>query len=340
MYKPITLKDIAIALDLSPSTVSRALRDTYDISEKTKKLVNDYATLVNYQSNPMAAGLRSKKSKSIGIVVPDLANSFFSQAISGIESIAEKEGYHTIISQTKDSYHKEIEVINHMANRYVDGLIITMSSETTEYTHLQQMHKSGLPIVFFDRIVDEINTYKVVCNNFESCYKATTQLIENGKRNIAFLANAPQLSISKERIGGYKTAMTDQLISSRDELIKFCPSGGSDYEEVELAIKQLMALDESPDAIFVAGDRLSMACLRAVKNLGIKSDELSIIGFSNVDIIDLLQTPISHIRQRAFEMGQISMTMLLKIIEAKYPINDFDTKVIDADIFWVEHLSV
>ncbi|ETZ24675.1 LacI family DNA-binding transcriptional regulator [Pedobacter sp. V48] len=340
MYKPITLKDIAIALDLSPSTVSRALRDTYDISKKTKKLVNDYATLVNYQSNPMAAGLRSKKSKSIGIVVPDLANSFFSQAISGIESIAEKEGYHTIISQTKDSYHKEIEVINHMANRYVDGLIITMSSETTEYTHLQQMHKSGLPIVFFDRIVDEINTYKVVCNNFESCYKATMQLIENGKKNIAFLANAPQLSITKERIGGYKAAMTDQIISCHAEMIKFCPSGGSDYEEVELAIKQLMALDERPDAIFVAGDRLSMACLRAVKNLDIKSDELSIIGFSNVDIIDLLETPISHIRQRAFEMGQISMTMLLKIIEAKYPINDFDTKVIDADIFWVEHLSV
>lgn len=340
MYKPITLKDIAIALDLSPSTVSRALRDTYDISKKTKKLVNDYATRVNYQSNPMAAGLRSKKSKSIGIVVPDLANSFFSQAISGIESIAEKEGYHTIISQTKDSYHKEIEVINHMANRYVDGLIITMSSETTEYTHLQQMHKSGLPIVFFDRIVDEINTYKVICNNFESSYKATTQLIENGKRKIAFLANAPQLSITKERIGGYKTAMADQLISSRDELIKFCPSGGSDYEEVELAIKQLMALEERPDAVFVAGDRLSMACLRVVKNLRIKSHQLSIIGFSNVDIIDLLQTPISHIRQRAFEMGQISMTMLLKIIEAKYPITDFDTKIIDADIFWAEDLSV
>jgi len=339
MYKPITLKDIAIALDLSPSTVSRALRDSYDIGKETKKLVNEYAARVNYQSNPMAAGLRNKKSKSIGIVVPDIANSFFSQAISGIESIAEKEGYHTIISQTKDSYHKEIELVNHMANRYVDGLIITMSSETTEYTHLQEMHKSGLPIVFFDRVVDEINTHKVVCNNFEISYKATSQLIENGKKNIAFLADTPQLSITKERIGGYKAAMADQRISWHDEMIRFCPSGGSDYEEVELAIKQLMLLDERPDAVFIAGDRLSMACLRALKKLGIKSDELSIIGFSNVDIIDLLATPISHIKQRAFEMGQLSMTMLLKIIEAKYPITEFDTKIIDADIFWAEPLE-
>ncbi|NRF37212.1 LacI family DNA-binding transcriptional regulator [Pedobacter foliorum] len=340
MYKPITLKDIALALDLSPSTVSRALRDSYEISKKTKKIVNDYAAGVNYQSNPMAAGLRSKKSKSIGIVVPDLANSFFSQAISGIESIADKEGYHTIISQTKDSYHKEIEVVNHMANRSVDGLIITMSSNTTEYTHLQQMHKSGLPIVFFDRIVDEIDTYKVICNNFESSYKAILQLIENGKKDIAFLATAPQLSISKERMNGYRAALMDQHILWRDELIKFCPSGGSDHSETEFAMKQLMALDQRPDAVFVAGDRLSMSCLRALKKLQIDSDELSIIGFSNVDLIDLLETPISHIRQRAFEMGQISMTMLLKIIEAKYPITDFDTKTIDADIFWAEHLGL
>ena len=338
MYKPITLKDIAGALDLSPSTVSRALRDAHDISGETKKKVSEYASLVNYQSNPMASGLRSKKSKSIGIVVPDLANSFFAQAISGIESIAEKEGYHTIISQTGDSHQKEIEVVSHMANRSVDGLIITMSSKTTEYSHLQRMHESGLPIVFFDRIVEEIDTYKVICNNFESSYKATLRLIENGKVNIAFLANAPQLSITKERIKGYRTALKDRNMLLREELIKFCPAGGSDNEEVELAIKQLMACNNPPDAIFVAGDRLSVSCLRALKKLEIKSDELSIIGFSNVDLIDLFYTPISHIRQRAFEMGQISMNMLLKIIEAKHPITEFHTKTIDADIFWLAPL--
>ncbi|MES2429090.1 MAG: LacI family DNA-binding transcriptional regulator, partial [Bacteroidota bacterium] len=161
MYKPATIKDIALALNLSPSTVSRALRDGYEISTETKKIVVAYAEKINYRSNPIALSLKNRRSYSIGIVVPKLANSFFSQAIAGIESIAYERGYHTIITQTHDSSERELINVNHLAQRSVDGLLISMSAGTSDYGFLKKLHNDGLPIVFFDRIIDDIDTFKV-----------------------------------------------------------------------------------------------------------------------------------------------------------------------------------
>jgi LacI family transcriptional regulator len=331
MYKPATIKDIALALKLSPSTVSRALRDGYEISTETKRLVMDYAKQVNYKSNPIALSLKNRRSYSIGIVVPKLANSFFSQAIAGIESIAYERGYHTIITQTHDSSERELINVNHLAQRSVDGLLISMSAGTSDYGFLKTLHDDGLPIVFFDRIIDEINTFKVTSDNFGGAYQATESLIKAGRKKIALLSNAPQLSITNERLAGYMKALADYHIPFRTQLIRNCSKGGNDYKEVEDAVKDLLANDK-PDAIFISSDRISISCIRALKTLNFDPKEIAIAGFSNSDVVDLLQPSLSYVKQKSFEMGQVAVEMLLKLIESKYPITEFETRILDTEL--------
>lgn len=333
MYKAATIKDIARALSVSPSTVSRALHDSHEVGAATKKLICDYAASVNYQSNPIALSLKNKRSYSIGVMVADVANSFFSQTINGIESIAYQKGYNVIISQSHDSYEREVVNIAHLANRSVDGLLISMSAQTTDYSHIEHLHKQGMPIVFFDRILDSINTFKVTTNNFKASFDATSLLIQKGYRKIAHLANAPQLSITTARINGYKAALAANDMPFNENLVRHCYSGGRDAAEVSAAVESLLKTEVAPDAIFIASDRLSIASLRALKHLK-PAKNFPIIGFSNSDVIDLLSPQISYVRQRAFEMGEIAINMLVKLIETRYPIADFETRFLEAEIHW------
>ena len=337
MFKPPTIKDIALALQLSPSTVSRGLSDNYGISAKTKKIIIEYAKKVNYKSNPIALSLKNRRSYSIGIVVPELANSFFSQAIAGAESIAYENGYHIIITQTHDSSERELINVNHLAQRSVDGLLISMSSGTIDYSFLKTLHDNGLPIVFFDRIIDDIETFKVTSDNFTGAFQATELLIKSGHKKIALLANAPQLSITNERLSGYKKALDDHQIPFRPELVRNCYKGGSDYQEVEDAVKGLLGLADKPNAIFISSDRISISCIRALKKMKFDPEEIAIVGFSNSDIVDLLQPSISYIRQKAFKMGQVAIEMLLKLIKSKYPITEFETKILDTELHWMNN---
>lgn len=330
MFKPTTIKDIAKALNLSTSTVSRALRGGYEISEETKKIVLDYAEKINFTRNPIALSLKERRSYSIGVVVCEVANPFFSQAINGIESIAYNKGYHVIISQTHDKYNREVINTEHLANRSVDGLLISMSAETKDYSHLEKLHKQGLPIVFFDRIVNDIDTYKVISNNFEGAYNATKYIIDKGCKNIAHIANAQQLSITAERKKGYEKALLDNGLSLNESMIKYCVYGGDNKEEVETAIKSLLDREDKPDGIFVASDRLSIGCLAAIKKYS-KGDNPIIAGFSNSDVVDLLKPSISSVKQPAFDMGRKAAELLISIIESKYPIEEFETFVLDTE---------
>lgn len=334
MFEPVTIKDIAKALGLSTSTVSRALRDTHEISAATKKIVLAYAKEIGYQPNPIALSLKERRSKSIGVVVSEVANSFFSQAINGIESIAYDRGYHVIISQTHESYDREVINVQHLASRSVDGLLVSLSSQTEDISHLTSLHERGLPIVFFDRVADEIITHKVIANNQKGAYQATCHLINSGYKRIAHLTSSSHLSISIERLAGYEEALKANGIDVNSDYIKHCPHGGMIYEEMENAIKELLALDEKPDAIFVAGDRLSTGCLSVFKNLNINvPNDMAIAGFSNSDVLDLFNPSLTSVRQPAFEIGQLATQMLLQLIEAKYPVEEFEKKVLDTDLF-------
>lgn len=332
MFRPVTIKDIARALGFSTSTVSRALRDGYEISEETKRIVKEYAEKINYKSNPIALSLKGRRSYSIGVVVCEVANSFFSQAINGIESIAYTNGYHVIISQSHDLYEREVINTKHLANRAVDGLLISMSAETTDFSHLTSLHENGLPIVFFDRVINEIETHKVTANNFDGAFNATELLIKNGQSRIAHLASAPHLSITKERLDGYKAALKKYAIEFNPDYVRYCPHGGRTYSEVEDAVNQILNIPDKIDAIFVSSDRLSIGCLTALKKFH-ASDHIPVAGFSNSDVVELLHPSLSYVRQPAFEMGRIATEMLINLIEAKYPVTEFETRVLDTKLF-------
>lgn len=334
MFESSTIKDIAKALGLSTSTVSRALRDSYEISAGTKKLVTDYARQVHYRPNPNALSLKERKSKSIGIVVSEVANHYFSQAINGIESIANSRGYTVIITQTHESLEREIANVQHLAARSVDGLLISLSAETDTTGHLEELHERGLPIVFFDRIPEQINTHKITADNAKGAYDATSHLIRCGYKTIAHISSSAHLSISTERLDGYIKALTENGLTVDQQYIKNCPHGGMIQNELETVFQELMELEVQPDAIFVAGDRLTMGCMHVLKKLNLLNPtSIAIAGFSNSDVLDLFSPSLTSVFQPAFDMGQLATIKLLELIEAKFPVTEFEKKVLDTQLF-------
>ena len=328
-FEALTIKDIAKALGLSTSTVSRALRDSYEISPETKKLVTEYAEKNNYHPNPIALSLKERRSRSIGVIVCEIANSYFSQVINGIESIAYNNGYNVIIAQSRESFDREMLNLQYLTSRSIDGLIISVSAETKDFSLLKELHQKGMPIVFFDRIVSEIDTHKVIADNYKGAYDATAHLISQGYRRIAAISNQEFLSITKERLAGYKAALADNGLEVNESLITYCQHGGMITEEMEEVMKELFKLKQQPDAVFATGDKITTGCLRQFKARGlIVPDDIGLIGFSNTDLSELLDPPLSVIRQPAFEMGEVATNLLLQLIESKRPVTDFETKIL------------
>ncbi|RYE54823.1 MAG: LacI family transcriptional regulator, partial [Sphingobacteriales bacterium] len=198
---------------------------------------------------------------------------------------------------------------------------------------IKELHERGMPIVFFDRIIDEIETFKIATNNFKAAFEATKLLITKGNRKIAFLGNAPQLSISIERLNGYKAALAESGVIFEEQMVKYCFEGGRNIEEISTALTEFRA--GAVDAIIIASDQISISTMRVLSKIP-DAENLTIIGFSNSDVIDLLSPRISYIRQNAFEIGQTAAQMLIKIIESTYPIYDFETKLLDAELHWKE----
>lgn len=333
MFESYTIKDIAKALDLSTSTVSRALNGSYEIGVETKKLVLEYAEKINYRPNPIALSLKEQKSHSIGVVVAEVANNYFSQAINGIESIAYNRGYHVIITQTHESFDRETANVKHLLSRHVDGLLVSISAETVDISQYQYLHEKGFPIVFFDRIVAEIDTHKITANNFKGSFDATELLINTGFTKIAHLTNSNNLLISRERCEGFRAALQKHGIEFKSEYLKYCDHGGMIQDEVKLAVTELMEQDDRPEAIFVASDRLTTNCLHILKTMNIKvPDDIAIAGFTNSDVAELFNPPLTVVRQPAFQMGQMATEMLIKTIESKRPVEEFITEELDTEL--------
>ena len=327
-FTSVTIKDIAKELGLSTSTVSRALRDSHEISHDTKKMVMEYAEKINFKPNRIAQSLKDHKSMSIGVIVTEIANSFFSQVINGVESIAHNNGYTVIIAQSMESADRELLSLQHLTSSSIDGLIISVSTESKNFHYLKELHEKGMPIVFVDRAIDHIETHKVIVDNFKGAYKATKHLIDKGKKNIAILSNDIGLSISRDRMAGYEAALTDHNLPIKETMIKYCNLGGMKYAEVEEAMKELMRRRIKPDAIFAGSDKLTIGCLRFLKERKIKvPDEVAVIGFSNTDLTDLIDPPLSVVRQPAFEMGEAATELLLSLIRSKKPVTKFETRI-------------
>jgi LacI family transcriptional regulator len=332
-FEPVTIKDIGKALGLSTSTVSRALRGSYEISSETKKLVLEYAEKINYRPNPIALSLKERRNHSLGIIVCEIANNFFSQAINGIESIAYNRGYHVIISQSHESFERETVIVDHLASRSVDGLLVSVSSGTKDYNHFKSLYEKGLPIVFFDRVTSEINTHKVIADNFKGAFDATEHLITSGFKKIGHITSAPYLSISIERLEGYKAALKKHHIEFDEKLVQYCHNGGMIYEEVEESLKKIFKQKPKVDALFTAGDRITTTCMQALQKLDKKiPDDIAVIGFTNTNLGELFNPSLSVVRQPAFEIGQVATELLISMIESKRPVIEFETRVLQTEM--------
>lgn len=311
----VTIKDIARALNLSTSTVSRALRGSYEINPETKRLVLEYAERLNYRPNPIALSLKGSSSRAIGVIVPQIANYFFSQAINGIEAIAYNRGYHVIIFQTHESYEREMANVQQAMSRKVDGLLISLSSETSDVEHLRELQQRNMPIVQFDRVSNELNTTKVVADNFAGAFAATEHLIKAGRKRIAHLTIPPWMSITQERLAGYRAALEQYGLEYDENLVRYGTFGP---DEATGMVDDLLAQSPRPDAFFTASDRLALGALAALQKRQIAiPQEVSLIGFTNLNVADLLSPSLSTVVQPAQEIGQMAAERLIELIERK-----------------------
>lgn len=324
-FEKHTLKDVAKALNLSTSTVSRALRDSYEISAETKKIVLDYTRKINFQVNPIARSLKERKSNTIGIIVSEIANNFFSQVIDGVESVAYDRNYQVVISQMHESAEREKLNVEHFFSRSIDGLLMALSAETTDITYLQSLVNGGFPIVFFDRVPDDINAHRVIADNEKGGLEAVNYLVSQGCQKIAHLTGGKNLSITKERLEGFKKGLKANDILFEEESVKYCEYGGLHEDEINASV---LAWNDYPyDGIFISGDRLTTGYLQAISRLvrHIPKREVKIVGFTNSKVVDIFNPTITPIKQPAFEMGQRAAELLIAQIERKYPIEDFET---------------
>lgn len=333
MHQPITLKDIAKALSLSVSTVSKALKDSYEISATTRSLVQQYAKANNYQPNPFAQSLKEGKSKSIGVIVSTIDNNFFSQVINGIESVAFDKGYQVIITQTHESYQREVQAISNLTSRSVDGVLISLSTETKTTDHLHTLLEKNVAVVYFDRVTEDTGTNQVITNNFKGAYEATTHLIRSGYQRIAHITSSANAYISQQRLSGYQKALADHDIPYQEEYIKFCDHGGMILPEIEEAISGLLNCAQVPDAIFAASDRITLRSLMILHKAGISiPGQMALLGFTNTALADVLNPPLTTVHQPAFEMGQAAARMLINILKNKGQPYDSESIMLDTEL--------
>jgi LacI family transcriptional regulator len=309
----INIKKLAKALNLSTSTVSRAFRNNNDINKATKERILARARELGYQPNHYASNLRERKSRTIAVIVPELANNFFLQVINGLEQVASSKGYHILIYLTGDNYEKEISFINHLSNGRVDGIMMSVSGETaSEHNYLHKLREKNIPLVFFDRIYDDIEVAKVTTDDYESSFRGTEHLIQAGCKHIAFLVINKNLSIGKKRLQGYLDALQQHGLPFRDELVVDCHH---DHDQNLRILRQaLPAL--KPDGLFASVERLAIAGYYVCQELGIRiPEQLKIISFSSLEIAPLLNPSLSTISQPAFDMGIQAATLLFEAIE-------------------------
>ena len=304
-----TLRDIARSLNISVSTVSRALSGAPEINKGTRKVVLEVAKNMSYEPNQVAQNLRKNKTNTLGIVIPDLITHFFSANISGIQEVAAGKGFNVMICQSNESYEKEVKNIHTLVASRVDGLLISLSRETCDYEHLKALHIRNIPLVFFDRVCEEIEASKITVDDHDGAFKATEHLLKVGCRRIAHLSGPETLSISKSRLRGYLDALKHYNIQPEQELIRH--SSLSDRNIIE-QVKALLDLPQPPDAIFAINDFVAIQAMLLIKEKGLKiPEDIALVGFNNEPVTPLIQPSLTSVAQPAYQIGQIAARHIL-----------------------------
>jgi len=313
MNKPqITIKDIARALGVSPSTVSRALKDNPDISKETREAIHKYAREHNYKPNALALNLRTSRSNTIGVIIPQLVHHFFSCVLSGIEETAAKAGYNILVAQSNERYEQEVKIVRSFLEARVCGVITSLAKDTTRYDHYQELLNNNIPIVFYDRICTGINTERVVVDDYAGSFAAVEYMIQTGCKRIYFYSSLPHLEISKNRRNGYLDAMRKYKIPVNNDMIRFC-----DTREQAIAITpDILESENRPDGFFAINDETASGILYACKLTGVKvPDEVSICGFTDGAIAQNTDPKLTTVEQHGQEIGKSAIDILISRIE-------------------------
>jgi len=308
-----TIKDIARKLNISPSTVSRALRNHPDISSRTKEQVISLAKELDYHPNSIAQSLQKRSTNTIGVIVPEIKYHFFSSVISGIEDVAYESGYIIMVCQSNESYERENINVRTLVSNRIAGLLISISQTTKNDEHFRILQRQGIPFVFFDRVCKNIETSKVVVDDHDGAFRAVEHLILSGYKRIAHLAGPRSISISQDRFQGYLSALKKYNIPFEDELVVY---GGFNEEDGIMGFQRLLQLDKKPDAIFAVNDPVAIGAFMQIKECGFKiPDDFALVGFSDNPVASLIDPPLTTVAQPKYKIGRIAATLLLEQIE-------------------------
>jgi LacI family transcriptional regulator len=310
----ITIKDIARALNISPSTVSRALKNHPDISQDTKDLVNKYAKDFNYKPNTLALSLRMSKNNTIGVIIPEIVHYFFSSILSGIEQVANAEGYNVIICQSDENYEKEVRNTKALVATRVSGVLASLAKHTTNYDHFQDIIDSDIPLVFFDRICIGLNTDRVVVDDYAGAFTAVEYLIQTGCKRIAFYSSPFHLEISKNRKNGYMDALRKYNLPVDETLIRVCDT----REEAIIITPEILDRPNRPDGFFAINDHCAAGILYAAKLAKLRvPKDVAIMGFSDGELAKACDPMLSTVEQHGFEIGKHAAKLLIDKINGE-----------------------
>lgn len=317
MKRKITLKQIAKELDVSISTVSKSLRNSLEIGEETRLKVQAFAKFYNYKPNNIALSLKNRKTKSIGIIIPEIVHHFFSTVINGIEQVANEHGYSVVICLSDDSFDKEVLNMEMLANGSIDGFIMSLSKETQykgDFHHITEVINQGMPVVMFDRVTNDILCDKVIIDDKAAAYEAVQSLIDNGRKKIALVTTVDYVSVGKLRTDGYEKALLDNGIPFNEDLIIKI----EDVDTCEITISELLHA-RAFDAVFAVNELFAVTIIKTASKMGLKvPEDLAVIAFTD-GIISKYSTPsITTVSQSGEKMGNKAAKMLIERLEAEH----------------------
>lgn len=325
----VTIKDIARELKISPSTVSRALKNHPDISGETKKAVNDLAEKLNYQPNAVALSLKHRRSNTIGVIIPEIVHYFFSSVISGIEDVAYEAGFNVIICQSNEMISREIANTKTLLSSRVDGILISISKETNDFQHLGNLRDNGIPLVFYDRIVPGFDADQVIIDDFDAAYKATKHLTDSGRKRVAHFAGPQNLLIGQYRKEGYLKALREAGLTVDGDLV----FEADNFERARLAVIHILENNIPIDGLFAVNDLTAIGAMQTLQKRGVKiPDDVAVVGFSDGRFSGITDPTLTSVDQHGYEMGTIATEMLLKRILSEPNDYPFETKVLNANL--------
>ncbi|SDT91217.1 transcriptional regulator, LacI family [Polaribacter sp. Hel1_33_78] len=329
--KKLTIKDIAKEFNVSISTVSKALNDSYEISAATKDKIQKYAKAKNYKPNFNALSLKNRSTKTIGIIIPTMLKYYFAQVFKGIEKTALERGYKVIACISNESYNKEVEIIEMLSNGSIDGFILSMSKETEikqEFNHFKETIENGTPIVMFDRVAKTIDCDKIITDDFNGALNTVEYLHKTGHRNIAFVSTLSNLHIGEQRFLGYQKGLENVGLPFNENLIVNILN--QDYKEYESILIPLFK-NNKIDSVIATGESAAIAAMKAGLKSGLEIPKnLSVIAFSNGILARHSSPKMTTISQHGEQMGEAAAQILIDKLEKKH--NDTVTKVIKTDL--------